>query len=94
MKRTFEADGKAWAVWRSGGGAYGTGVLGPGNIDAVHFAAAEAPDTPLFEALVPVNAFESLYDDELIDLLRSARKIVIPEQIPQRRVSRRLGDQS
>lgn len=92
--RPFTVDSEEWVAWPSGGGAYGTGVFAPGNIQAIHFAKADAPTEPLLEALLPAGAFFGLFDDELVDLFRSARRIIVPDNIPARPVSRRLGDQS
>ena len=92
--RLFDLDGTDWVAWPSGGGAYGTGVLSPGNIEAIHFAPSDAREVPRFEALLPAGTFWDLFDEELVGLFRSAREIVIPDQLPERRVTRRLGDQS
>ena len=89
MTREFTADGKEWVARCSGTGAYGTGIYGLGLIEAVHFATREAPDVPVLEALLPARAFEKLYDDDLLALFRSARKVVDPSQLPDRPVSRR-----
>ncbi|HLP67927.1 MAG TPA: hypothetical protein VK181_10455, partial [Rhizobium sp.] len=77
-------DGESWVVWPSGGGAYGTGALGLGAVEAIHFGRKEAPETPLFEALIRAGAFEGLFEAELITLFRSARKIVDPGEFGQR----------
>lgn len=89
MTREFVADGKDWVARRSGTGAYGTGIYGLGMIEAVHFAVKETPDVPVLEALLPAGALETLYDDDLLALFRSARKVVDPSQLPDRPVSRR-----
>ncbi len=87
-KRCFAVDGEEWLVWPSGGGAYGTGPLGLGSVEAVHFGRPEAPDTPLLEALLPAGMFEALFDAELTALIRTARRIVAPSEsgeLPARR---------
>ena len=89
MKRELSCDGKDWVVWRSGTAAYGTGIYGLGTIEAVHFARKEEPDVPVLEALVPAGSLETLYDDALLAIFRSARKVVDPSQLPERPVSRR-----
>lgn len=89
MKRSFTCDGVEWTAWVSGGGAYGTGNRGLGNVEAVHFARAEAPETPVMEALTARSRFDLLYDEELIALLRGASKVVDPGDGPIRPVARR-----
>ena len=76
ITRAFACDGEEWLAWQSGGGAYGTGSCGPGNVDAVHFARASAPELPLFEALLPADTFFGLFDEELVQTFRNARRIV------------------
>lgn len=88
-RRPFACDGESWVAWPSGGGAYGTGVYGPGNIDAVHFGRADAPETPVFEAVLAAGRFEDLFDSELVDLFRTARRVVDKSSMPDRPVSRR-----
>jgi hypothetical protein len=85
----FECDGVSWLAWPSGASAYGTGVVAPATLEAVHFAHADAPETPLFEALLPAGRFWALFDQELVALLRSAVKVVDPAERPMRPVSRR-----
>jgi hypothetical protein len=63
----------------AGKGASGTGAYGLGLIEAVHFFAADAPDQPLREALIPRNRFSGLFDAELAELLARATPIVVPE---------------
>ncbi len=82
--REFEFDGAVWVAWPSGGGAYGTGALGLGAVQAIHFARKETPETPLYEALLAAGAFETLFDDELSAVFRIARKIVDPAETGQR----------
>ncbi len=87
--RAFVCDGEEWLAWPSGSSAYGTGTLGPALLEAVHFAQASAPETPLFEALLPAGRFHGLFEDELVALLKSATRVVDPAERPARPVSRR-----
>jgi hypothetical protein len=89
MKPSFTVDGEAWVAWESGGGAYGTGNRGLGNVRAVHFARADAPDVPLFEALLGAGRFDDLFEEELLTLFRGARKVVDPGDVPIRPMGRR-----
>ena len=86
--RAFQCDGLEWVAWTSGDSAYGTGVIGPAALQAVHFAHAAAPALPLFEALLPAGRFALLFDEELAALLRVSVKVVDPADGPMR-VSRR-----
>jgi len=76
--RHFTAGAGEWQAWVSGKAAGGTGGYGLAMMVAVHFARAEAPDEPLFEALLPRGRFGSLYDEELRELLARATPIVLP----------------
>ena len=87
--RTFACDGIEWLAWPSGASAYGTGTCGPAALEAVHFARADTPDIPVYEALLPRGRFFGLYDDELIMLLRSATKVVDPAERPLKVATRR-----
>jgi hypothetical protein len=87
--RGFVCDGVEWVVWPSGTSAYGTGTCGPAALEAVHFARAEAPDLPLYEALLAAGRFFGLYDEELITLLEGATKIVDPGERPLKAATRR-----
>lgn len=87
--KSFTHEGSEWVAWTSGSAAYGTGNRGLGNVEAVHFARADAPAVPVMEALLAAGRFDDLYDVELIDLFRTARKVVDPADVPQRTVSRR-----
>jgi hypothetical protein len=89
VKRAFSMDGEEWLAWASGGGAYGTGNRGLGNVTAVHFARATAPDIPVLEALLAAGQFEDLFDAELIRLFGTARTIVDPADVPVRPIGRR-----
>jgi hypothetical protein len=87
--RRFEADGLLWLAWLSGSSAYGTGTCGPAALEAVHFAHAEAPTQPVYEALLAAGRFHGLFDDELIALLRAATRIVDPSDRPVKAANRR-----
>lgn len=89
VARRFTLEGKEWLAWPSGGSAYGTGTVGPAALEAVHFAPADAPDTPSFEALLPAGQFFALYDDELIALLRGSTRVVEPGERPLKPATRR-----
>ena len=89
MKRPFSVDGEEWVAWASGGGAYGTGNRGLGNVTAVHFARAAAPDIPMLEALLAAGRFDDLFDNELVQLFGTARKVVDPADVPARPMGRR-----
>ncbi|MGH7460683.1 MAG: hypothetical protein ACREMA_06595 [Longimicrobiales bacterium] len=79
IDRDFVAGDVEWTAYVSGRGAYGTGHCGLAAVEAVHFAQADAPHVPLFEALLPAGRFPSLHPSELLELLRTARRIVVPE---------------
>lgn len=87
--RSFVHEGEEWLAWLSGAGAYGTGTFGPASLEAVHFAKAADPGTPLYEALLPAGRFHGLFDDELVELLRRASRIPDPEDRPAKPISRR-----
>lgn len=87
--RRFVCDEQEWLAWPSGASAYGTGTVAPASLEAVHFARAEAPDTPAFEALLPAGRFYGMFDDELMVLLRRATKVAEPGERPLRPATRR-----
>ncbi|MGQ0562271.1 MAG: hypothetical protein ACT443_10390 [Gemmatimonadota bacterium] len=89
MKRSFVCDSESWLAWVSGGGGYGTGSRGLGNIDAIHFARAAAPDVPVFEALLAAGRFDGLFEEELVALFRTARRVVDPAELPERPITRK-----
>lgn len=76
--RFFELDGVRWVATASGKAAAGTGGYGLAMLVAVHFAHADEPERPRFEALLPRGRFAHLHDDELRSLLRRAVRIVVP----------------
>lgn len=87
--RRFEADGVPWVAWLSGSSAYGTGTCGTASLEAVHFAHADSPTQPSYEALLAAGRFDGLFDDELIALLRAATRIVDPSERPVKAANRR-----
>ena len=87
--RRFTCDGGEWLCWPSGASAYGTGILGPAALEAVHFARGEQPETPAFEALIPAGTFFGLYDEELITILQGATKVVDASERPAKPATRR-----
>lgn len=89
LARSFECDGTQWLAWPSGSGAYGTGICGPASLQAVHFARADAPGQPAYEALLPAGRFYGLFDEELAALLHAATRVVDPSERPAKPVSRR-----
>jgi hypothetical protein len=89
MPRSFIFDGVEWVAWASGASAYGTGTCGPAALEAIHFAPAEAPDVPVFEALVPAGRIDGLFDLELVEILRRATRVVDPGERPMKPANRR-----
>jgi hypothetical protein len=87
--RHFMCDDQEWVAWPSGASAYGTGVVGPAALQAVHFARVDEPELPVFEALLPAGRFYGMFDDELMVLLRRATKVVDPAERPLRPATRR-----
>jgi hypothetical protein len=87
--RHFVHDGVEWFAWPSGSSAYGTGTIGPAALEAVHFARTDAPDVPVYEALIPAGRFFGMFDDELVALLKGATKVVDPSERPLKPATRR-----
>jgi hypothetical protein len=87
--RSFASDGIEWLAWPSGTSAYGTGTCGPAALEAIHFGHADAPDRPLFEALLPAGRFYGLFEEELIAVLRGATRVVEPGERPLKAANRR-----
>lgn len=73
--RQFEHEGRTWIARAGGKGVCGTGSYGLGLVEAIHFFDPSAPDRPLREALVAHGSFSSLYDEELVRLLQTARPV-------------------
>jgi hypothetical protein len=78
-ERKFVCDDVEWVAYVSGRGAYGTGHWGLASLQAIHFARADTPEKPEYEALIAAGRFADLYASELLELFHSARRIVIPE---------------
>lgn len=78
-EQRFDADGVEWIARVAGEGMGGTGFPGRAHIIAIHFFRADDPDTPVRETLTAAGRFEALYDEELRQLLHSARPIVDAE---------------
>ena len=87
--RCFTAEDAEWYAWPSGASAYGTGTCGPASLEAIHFARSEAPDMPMYEALLPAGRFYGLYDEELVAVLQRATRIVAPAERPLKPATRR-----
>lgn len=75
VERGFDNDEGTWIVRGAGAGAYGTGPTGTARLVAVHFFRADAPGTPVREALVPAGVFPHLAPEELRDLYDRATPI-------------------
>ena len=78
VQRRFTHEGVEWIAYVSGRGAYGTGHWGLASLQAIHFARAESPERPEYEALIAAGRFDDLYTRELVTLFQTARRIVIP----------------
>lgn len=76
--RAFTHAGRTWTARLAGNGMAGTGRLGFGLVQAVHFF-RDGAEHPSFEALIPRGRFHGLFDDELRQLLRDARPIPAPD---------------
>lgn len=87
--RRFTCDAAEWLAWPSGASAYGTGTIGPAALEAVHFARAETPETPAFEALIPAGSFFGLFDEELMTILQGATRVVDASERPLKPATRR-----
>lgn len=90
----FEFEGEPWLARAAGKGAGGTGSYGLAMVEAVHFCRAAEPVVPLYEALVAAGTLAGMFPDELCALLRQARRIVTPDELPPPDVARgrRLRD--
>ena len=89
LARHFMSDEVEWLAWLSGASAYGTGTCGTAAVEAVHFARADAPDRPAFEALVPAGRFHGLFEAELVALLKTATRVAEPGERPAKAANRR-----
>jgi len=89
VARQFVADGVEWLAWPSGASAYGTGTIGPAALEAIHFARADNPARPAFEALLPAGRFHGLFEEELTAALKTASRVVEPGERPVKAANRR-----
>jgi len=70
-ERRFEAGGEVWIARKAGESAIGHGAGARAYIVAVRFFRA-GDETPVSEVLIPRGRFETLYDEELVELLHRA----------------------
>ncbi len=89
VARRFVAEGVEWLAWPSGASAYGTGTIGPAALEAIHFAPADNPGRPAFEALLPAGQFHGLFEEELMTALKTAVRVVEPGERPVKAANRR-----
>lgn len=88
--RRFEAGGETWIARPAGESAIGHGAGARAYLVAVRFYRPEEP-VPVSEALIPRGRFETLYDEELEELLRRATPLAeAPE--PRDRGTPRAGE--
>lgn len=90
--RGFRVHDTEWLAWVSGFGAPGTGNMGLGVVQTLHFALATDPDRPLREVLMPTGRLEDLFDEELLRLFADSREIRLPEPGAAPRRVRRRGE--
>ncbi|MBI4409554.1 MAG: hypothetical protein HY561_07585 [Gemmatimonadetes bacterium] len=74
-ERRFLAEGVEWIARVAGESVYGTGAFGLAPLVAIRFSPATTPESMEREALLPRGRFEVLYDEELVELLRSAKRL-------------------
>jgi hypothetical protein len=60
-----------------GEGKYGSGWHGVARLDLLRFTPLSAPHQRARETYILRRRFESLYDEELIELLRAARPVPV-----------------
>jgi hypothetical protein len=75
VEREFTVDGEEWLARIVGEGVGGTGAGAVAYLVAVRFYPAGKPGEAAREALLPRGRFEMLYEEELIELFRTARPI-------------------
>ena len=80
--RRFALEETEWIARLAGEGYGGTGALAPGYLAAIRFCRADSPDEPVSELLVPRGRFESLYDEELRELLARAEPLDRDDEHP------------
>lgn len=78
--RTIVVDGMEWVAKLAGGGVAGAGELGGAYLVVIRFQPAAAEGSArrngaVREALIPRGRFENLYDEELVELFRSAKPV-------------------
>jgi hypothetical protein len=73
--REFTVDGEVWLARIAGEGVGGTGTGAVAFLVAVRFYSAAAPEQAVREVLIPRGRFEMLYDEELVELFRTARPL-------------------
>jgi hypothetical protein len=94
-ERAFTVDGRDWVARIAGEGVGGTGARGGAYLVAIRFypahASARSGDEEVAreqgrrgaavrEALLPRGRFRLLYDEELVELFRSAKPIPPPSR--------------
>lgn len=72
-RRTFEHDGKEWIVTLAGRTVTGFPPDPGAPLMKLHFAPAEAPESPEWELLCVGRGLDALYDEELRHYLERAR---------------------
>lgn len=72
-RRTFEHEGKEWVVTLAGQTVTGLPPDPGAPLMSLHFAPAEAPETPEKELLCVGRSLDALYDEELRQYLERAR---------------------
>ncbi len=82
--RTFDEDGKSWAVERIGrtSGIVGPKDAGPsipGPADIVRFVCKSDPNEADRETIMPAGVLRQTSDEHLIDVLQSARRVPKPK---------------
>lgn len=75
LGREFTVDGEVWLARLAGEGVGGTGTGAVAFLVAVRFYSAAAPEQAVREVLIPRGRFEMLYDEELVELFRTARPL-------------------
>lgn len=72
--RTLEIDGATWTVRVIGEQTIGHGAFARASLACLRFERSDGGErTDARETLAPVGAFDTLFDEELIELFRSAQ---------------------